>query len=235
MGIVAGVDGCPGGWLCITKDLATGAIASAVYRKAVNLFNNGTPPEIIAIDIPIGLTEKDPRQCDHEARNLSKAPRRSSVFPTPIRPALEAKDRFDASKLTSAVNGRKVGVQLWGIFPKIRETDEVLRANPHIQGRVYEVHPELCFWYWKGQRSMKDRKKSSAGKAERRRLIDAYFGEPAVKQVRATHSPREVGIDDVHNAFAALWTAQRISEGTALVVPEPPPLDSQELRMGIWY
>ena len=30
MAVVAGIDGCPSGWLCLTKDLATGTIQARI-------------------------------------------------------------------------------------------------------------------------------------------------------------------------------------------------------------
>jgi predicted RNase H-like nuclease len=97
------------------------------------------------------------------------------------------------------------------------------------------IHPELCFWAWNGNKSMAHSKRSPDGKVERRRLIGSFFGQAAVDEVRATHANSNVGLDDIHDAFAALWTAQRIAEGTASVIPQPTPRDSEELRMGIWY
>jgi predicted RNase H-like nuclease len=235
MSIIAGVDGCPGGWICIVKDQETGAVTSAVYPTAEDLFSHTPTPEVLAIDIPIGLTEAGPRQCDQEARKLLGTPRRSSVFPVPIRPALEVQSRPLASAITLRADGRKVGIQSWAIFPKIHQIDEVLRAHPQLQSRVREVHPELSFWAWNGKTAMTHRKKSAKGRAERRQLIDGIFGRAAVDKVRAIHPANEVGIDDIHDAFAALWTAQRISEGTTVVIPKPSPRDSKELRMEIWY
>jgi predicted RNase H-like nuclease len=56
MTIVAGVDGCKTGWLCIAKDLNTGLITSAVFSNAQLLLQREPEPSIIAVDIPIGLT-----------------------------------------------------------------------------------------------------------------------------------------------------------------------------------
>jgi len=37
--------------------------------------------------------------------------------------------------------------------------------------------------------------------------------------------------DDIVDAFAALWTAERIHRGEAMSIPPIPPLDSHGLRM----
>src|SRR5437867_7604521 len=140
MTIIAGVDGCPGGWICIMRDTTNGMVRSGVHPYANDLLRFDAALDIIAIDIPIGLTDKGPRQCDQEARKLLEFPRSSSVFPAPIRPALGAESRALASTITLAADGRKVGMQSWGIFPKILEVDMALRADPKLPDRVREVH-----------------------------------------------------------------------------------------------
>jgi len=233
--LVAGVDGCPGGWLCVTRDDASGVIASALYPTATALVTQDPCPKLLAIDIPIGLTDAGRRRCDEEARRLLGGVRRNSVFPAPIRPALAAVSRADASRITQQADGRRVSAQAWAIVPKIRDLDAVLSAGLTDQARVREVHPEVCFWAWAGNKAMAHRKKSPAGRAERRRLINTHFGAQAVAQVRQCYLVRDVGHDDIHDAFAALWTAERILSRTAAAVPNPPPTDANGLRMEMWY
>ena len=61
MAIVAGVDGCKNAWFCIAKDVETGRIWFGVYDDTKSLLRQQPEPSIIAIDIPIGLTEAGPR------------------------------------------------------------------------------------------------------------------------------------------------------------------------------
>jgi predicted RNase H-like nuclease len=44
-----------------------------------------------------------------------------------------------------------------------------------------------------------------------------------------------VADDDILDAFAALWTAERITSGVAVTLPENKPLDSTGLPMRIVY
>jgi predicted RNase H-like nuclease len=118
---------------------------------------------------------------------------------------------------------------------KIRELDALLAANPSLQRRVREVHPELSFWAWDGRRALLYRKKAKEGKAERRGLIEDRYGKQVVIEVRSRYPVAEVDHDDIHDAFAALWTAERILAGTAFVVPDTPQVDAPGLRMEIWY
>ena len=34
MAVVAGIDGCPSGWLCLTKDLATGKVVARILPSS---------------------------------------------------------------------------------------------------------------------------------------------------------------------------------------------------------
>jgi predicted RNase H-like nuclease len=234
MPLVAGVDGCPGGWICVARDTETGEISANLFGTAADLVSQRPCPEVIAIDIPIGLTDAGQRLCDRQARGLLGGTRQRSVFPSPIRPALHAANRSAASEITLKADGRKVGAQSWGIYPKVRELDTILSATPTLQLRVREVHPELCFWAWNGGVAMAHKKKSRAGRAERRRFIDARYGL-AADEVRDNYLVKDVGHDDINDAFAALWTAERILAGTALVLPNPAPVDAVGLRMEMWY
>ena len=146
--LVAGVDGCPGGWICVVRDAETGEVSSTLFRTAAALVSRQPCPEVIAIDIPIGLTEAGQRACDQRARGLLGGTRQRSVFPSPIRAALHAASRPTASRITLKADGRKVGAQSWGIYPKVRELDAILSSDATLQRRVREVHPELCFWAW---------------------------------------------------------------------------------------
>jgi predicted RNase H-like nuclease len=210
-------------------------IALERHATAAALISQQPLPVVIAIDIPVGLTDAGRRLCDDEARRLLGWPRRNSVFPPPVRPALNASSRAQASRITRRVDGRGVGAQAWAIFHKIGEVDALLSADVRLQDRVHEVHPELCFWAWNAGRPMSHRKTTPQGQAERRRLIDAHFGSKAVAEVRGRYLVKDVGHDDIQDAFAALWTAERIVAGTAVVIPASPPSDAAGLRMEMWY
>jgi len=234
MAIVAGVDGCKAGWLCVAKDLDTGLITSAVFSNAQILLQQKPEPLIIAVDIPIGLTEVGPRQCDIAARKLL-GPRASSVFPAPIRPALQSKTRQHADEICRNIEGKGVSAQSFAIFKKVLEFDTILSTKPHLQDRVKEIHPEVCFWAWSNKRAMLYNKKSIGGRAERHELVVKHFGVEAVEETRAKYLVKCVSHDDIHDAFAALWTAERIFKGRAGVIPDPSPCDAMGLHLEMWY
>lgn len=235
MFLIAGVDACKGGWICISRDLVTGEISSAVDSSAESLLVRLVRAIALAIDIPIGMTDSGPRECDKRARKLLGHPRSSSVFPAPIRPALDAGTRREADDVTRATDGRGVGAQAWGLYARIREVDRILRTNPLARRFIFEVHPEVSFAAWNAGVALVDAKKSAAGLQIRNRLVDSHFGRQARRKVRQSHSRSLAADDDINDAFAALWTAARIYSGTARVLPEPPRIDSHGIEMGVWY
>jgi predicted RNase H-like nuclease len=232
---VAGVDACKGGWISISRDLATGEISSEVYSSVESLLERSARPIALAIDIPIGMTDSGPRDCDRLARELLGSPRSSSVFPAPIRPALEASTRKEADHVSRSIDGRGVGAQAWGLYARIREVDRILRANPLARRFIYEVHPEISFASWNGGVSLAQSKKSAEGMDIRSGLVDDFFGREVRSAVRQRHPSNLLADDDINDAFAALWTAERIYSSVAGVIPHPTKVDSLGIEMGMWY
>ena len=62
MAYIVGADGCKAGWLAIHKDLNSSVITSKVYTSSDQLISQSTNPNVLGLDIPIGLTESGPRQ-----------------------------------------------------------------------------------------------------------------------------------------------------------------------------
>jgi predicted RNase H-like nuclease len=230
---VMGVDGCPAGWIAITLDIDTGALDHRVYPNGTGLAATGAV--VVAIDIPIGLPERGRRICDEAARQVLGRPRASSVFPVPIRPALAAQSRLEADRITRGLDGRGVGVQAWNLYGRIRDIDQQLRDSEMLRARLYECHPEVCFWAMNGGRSMLHSKHSRKGVDERRHLIDQHFGTHGFQQVRHDPVRSRVADDDILDAFALCWTAHRILDNRATPLPDRPPHDNQGLPMRILY
>lgn len=234
MSTIAGVDGCKGGWLCITKKVETGVVSSEVYSDAQSLLQQNPEPVVVAVDIPIGLTESGPRQCDIKARKLLKN-RQPCVFPAPIRPALHASSRKQADEIQRGIDQKGVSIQSFALYAKIIEFDNILSDDPSVQKRVKEIHPELCFWACNNKNPIQYKKKSEEGRAIRHSLICKYFGEKAIKNVRFNYLVKEVAHDDIYDAFIALWTAERILRRNAGLIPNPSPCDEKGIHMEMWY
>ncbi|MCH9646627.1 MAG: DUF429 domain-containing protein [Deltaproteobacteria bacterium] len=232
---IVGADGCPkGGWIGILENLETGEVCSRLFPTSEALLLQLPRPSVLAIDIPMGLPDSGARECEGRARKIL-IQRRSSVFPVPVRPALGASSREEADRLHRAVDGRGVGVQSWHLYGRIREVDRLLQHHQQVAAITYEVHPEVAFTGWNGGKPMAHSKKSRAGRAERLALIRRTFGPSAFDQVRERYWVKEAAHDDILDAFATLWSARRIHAGSAICLPDPPPLDTKGLPMRIVY
>jgi predicted RNase H-like nuclease len=229
MPIIAGADGCPAGWIVIEEDTTSHEIESRVAARIEDVFANGRDVAVLAIDIPIGLTESGARQCDLLARR-QLGPRASSVFPAPIRPALAAASYEDASRVSRERQGKGITKQSFAIYPKIRSVDDALQTDATLRERVFEVHPEVCFQAWNGGTPMLHPKRTFAGARDRNDLVRGVFCD-VFDRIRAQHRRPAVSDDDILDAFAALWTARRIVSGASRTLPEIVPLDSCGLPM----
>jgi len=221
MTVVHGVDGCRKGWICVSLDLSTGELSAKVFKTAKALFKDSPGP--IGIDIPIGLPDATSRKCDVAARRLLKK-RRSSVFPVPMRAALNPKFTYKAAcDANEKQCGKRLSQQSYAILPKIREVDELLRASADLSERVYEVHPEVSFYYWNGEKPMEYSKKSGFGFLERYKLVIKEFDEKAVLPIRKEHRRSAVADDAILDAIAVAWTARRIHMKENECIPEGVP------------
>lgn len=95
-GRVLGVDACKAGWIgiALTGETTTAHTAARIDELVAAAHADG-PVEVVAIDMPIGLPDDGTRRADGLARAVG-GPRRSSVFITPVRAALQAPDHAAA-------------------------------------------------------------------------------------------------------------------------------------------
>ena len=237
---LAGVDGCPAGWVVAFVRAAGEEVGVRVVSHFDDVLTAPEAPAVVAVDIPIGLPERaghGGRAAENAVRPLLGA-RQSSVFSVPSRAALAAEDYREACRIASETSEppRKISKQLYMIAPKIREVDACLLANGSVVACVFEVHPEVAFWRLNGERALDEPKKIKGrcyepGLALRRQLLtDA--GVP-VATVHAA-SPKGAGPDDVLDALACAVIARRIHAGAAQPFPDPPERDGFGLPMAIW-
>ena len=226
---IAGVDGCGPKWLAIAQEPGRHHYVAKVLQTEQL---SSQTWDLIAIDIPIGLPDSGAREADIAARKFIQ-PRGSSVFPAPIRPALSAASWRKGCDITCAVDGRRISQQTFAILPKVRDIDHYVRSTT-LCDRLFEVHPEVSFTAW-NRRPMLFPKRHRQGHQDRRELIASYFGEDAFDSVRAQVRGEKVALDDIADAFAALWSANRILVGGAARFPAAPHFDSLGLPMHIWY
>ncbi len=229
---IAGVDGCRGGWVAALRDVASGAVTWERFPTVAALLKSSYCPGVVAIDMPIGLSDSGARLCDVEARRLLPG-QASSVFPVPLRPVLATTDYWSANRLSREIGGKGLSQQSFNIMAKIREVDLVARQAQ--AGRLREAHPELAFVALNKGKPLGRSKRYPSGIAERRALLAEVYGATLSGLEANRRGQPGVGLDDLYDALALLQTAERMHCGTACRVPEPPPLDSVGLPMEIVY
>lgn len=146
---IAGLDGCRAGWLMFS--LSTGK--QGIEPTEWQLLRSDSELRIaleshyrIFVDMPIGLPNRESgRDCDRELRKALGRAFSSSVFSPPCREALKASDYITASMVNAAYTGKKLSIQSWNLFPKIRQLDGLLQEDPSLRERLFESHPEWLF------------------------------------------------------------------------------------------
>jgi predicted RNase H-like nuclease len=207
---VAGVDGTKNGWAAVV--LEDGRFAEDLLISPIeSSFNQLDNAEVVAIDVPIGF---GPRAADGEARKFL-AGAASTVFSTPPRDVLER----------PYGPGLRLSAQAHALGPRILHVTSLAQ----IDDRFREVHPEVSFRAMNDGRPLSYRKKSAGGALERIALLQQHGIE--LTELRKTAT---APLDDVLDAAAAAWSAQRIALGVAETLPVPPErVDGMTLC--IWY
>ncbi len=198
---VLGVDGWRGPWLGALLD---GRTVELLVLEDVAAALAVPEADLIAIDMPIGLSETGRRPCDDEARRLLGRAG-SSVFPAPRRQVLTAADYVEACRISVEASGKALSKQAWNLVPAIRQLDDALGDPP--SARVVEVHPELAFRAIDAR--VQDPKVTALGTMQR----PAALREVMDVEQALMDAPPLVPMVDALDACAAAWSAQRISAG----------------------
>jgi predicted RNase H-like nuclease len=240
--IVAGVDGCPAGWLVVLRSAADPASAEArLLRTFADVLALDPAPAMIAVDIPIGLPNHigpGGREADVAARTVLGR-RQSAVFAVPSRAAVMEPDYRAACEIAAATSDppRKISKQAFNLFPKIREVDALM--SPDVQLRVREVHPEVAFAALNGWQPLALPKKVKSqpfgpGLEFRRNLLAAVGYPREVLNPPAWLKRKDAGADDLLDAAVNSWSAVRLLVNQARCFPDRPMIDSKGLRCEIW-
>jgi predicted RNase H-like nuclease len=252
MTIICGVDGCPAGWVAVWRDYSDHAPKTAVFFDIRSLIEAFPKTSIMAIDMPIGLPDfvTGGGRGPEKAVRPNLGERQSSVFSVPSRAAVYAEcgpfsgqgDMIEAHKRASIVAletsdpPRKISIQSFNLFPKIREIDTLLREEPDLILRLHESHPEFAFSVLNGNSPMKLPKKikgkiNPEGMEERKELL-ASLGLP--REFLDLKPPKGAAVDDFLDACAMFCISERIKAGKARPHPEPLQLDSHRIPVAIW-
>ena len=232
---VLGVDGCRAGWLAIA--LKEDHWTAEIFHRLEMIWQAYSGAALILLDMPIGLPASGAaRACDRAARRLLGS-RGASVFSPPCRPAAYASSYEEASKLNFGLTGKKISKQTWFITPKIREADQLLRAEPLARTRMLEAHPEVAFAVLAGA-PLQHSKKKEAGFQERMKILNPFFpaAEEIVVDLLQRYLRREVARDDIVDALClAVHARLKLEYGLGRLPYDPPPTDGEGLPMQIVY
>jgi predicted RNase H-like nuclease len=202
------VDGCRAGWVVASweRDAAELAVWVVPTFAEVAADLGAGRWRLVAVDMPIGLPEAGPRACDVAARRRL-GPRRSTVYPAPVRSVLATGSYAQALAASRAASGVGLSRQAWNLVPKIREVEAAARRVG--TDRLLEVHPELGFATLLGA-PPRHPKRSAAGRLERRTVLARVL--PGLSP---DGLPRRVGAadDDIADALALAWSARRLAAG----------------------
>jgi predicted RNase H-like nuclease len=231
--IIAGSDRSKAGWLTLV--LVNGVLKAHLYPDFNKLLQKQPALDVLVADVPIGLPHEYPRQCDKLARETVK-PRHNSVFMTPLRQVLDCSNHSEANSKHRELAGVGLSQQAFHILPAICEVDNAIQAGEISADILHEGHPEVSFWAINGKQGIMDYKKTPVGHYFRRRLLEREFGEDHLPAIRKQFPlKRQAADDDIVDALAMLWTAQRIAAGKAERIPAQPDRDKTGIDMAIWY
>jgi predicted RNase H-like nuclease len=197
------------GWQIVLEDSLVSA--DHVLRPIETKFEALLDAEVIAIDVPIGF---GPRKADAAARTFMSGAA-STVFSTPSRAVLELP--FGP--------GLGVSAQAHALGPRILHVTNLAETDM----RLREVHPEVSFRAMNEGRPLRHRKKSAGGALERIELLR----QEGIR-LDALGPGGAVPLDDVLDAAAAAWSADRIARGDAKTLPDPPEVVGGR-SIAIWF
>jgi predicted RNase H-like nuclease len=225
---VLGVDGCRAGWVgALLRGTTYDVLVAADIAALVDQARREAPElTLVAVDIPIGLPDDGPRRTDVAARLRLPVGRKSSVFPTPARAAVEHTTHPEASAANREAIGVGLSVQAFHLVPKILDVDAFVRDGPPVT--VLEAHPEVSFAEI-DPASVVPSKATREGVASRTSALRSVGFEPPA-HVRG----QGYAADDLLDACVVAWTAARYAAGSAYSLPDPPEVFSDGIAAAIW-
>ena len=239
--MLAGVDGCKSGWI-VAFSQSWPSLEPIQFEYCTDftaVLRATSHCSVVAVDMPIGLPDSsDLRECDVQAHHALGS-KGSSVFMTPPRACIDAKDVREFQSLHRQSRKKGAGLPVWGIVPKMRDVNRIMEerycSDQNIQDRVIEFHPELTWCRLAGSEGLLS-KHIAEGILQRIALLERdSHGWLPVFPKRLEGSP---SIDDILDAVAGLSAAQSYlgrSERTHRYPLNGVVRNGVGLRMEIWY
>jgi predicted RNase H-like nuclease len=223
---VVGADAYVGGWVAVA--LVNGRVDRVWTAPAIAPLLADEPVGItVGVDLPLGGTPGDLRSADRAAKRRLGG-QHSKVFTVPPRPVWDEPTYAGANARCRELTGQGLSVQAYRLIPKMLEAESYRDTDRH---PLHEVHPELAFGTLAGG-PLAYGKKSWNGQMLRRSLLSrAGIRLPAMLAEAGAVPP-----NDVLDAAAVAWCAERIARGEARHVPDPPDqVDHRRRPIVIWY
>lgn len=235
MAAYLGLDWSDNGWLGVGLD-TDGGYDVDLYPSVSSAWVDHPDCRLALIDVPIGLTDDERRQCEVVAASYLTPDRHHSIFWTPVREAVFSRTLEDAKRINQRAIGRSVQNQAWRLCPRIREVDDFIALHPdETVGVLRESHPELCFWALNNARPLSTSKHTEAGiedrlelLSERHDLAASIFDDAVETFIEPPPHARRLGRDskaDVIDALVLAITATLAASGELSRIPAEPQRD----------
>lgn len=206
-----GVDGWKDGWVAVVLEAGT-FVDAVVGRDLASVLQRFPSVVAVAVDMPIGFPTTQVRRADSEARAFI-GPRRSSVFPVLPRPVYEADSYAEALEVCNKLWGKGMSKQSYSLRTKVLEVARLVAVDD----RIFECHPEVCFAAMAGV-PLDWSKKTWNGQRRRQKLL----GEQGIVLSDDVGEAGGVPVDDLLDAAACAWSADRVRNGTSRTLPAEP-------------
>lgn len=227
-----GIDGCRGGWVAALLKEKLELIFSETLEELREVVASS---DLTLIDMPMGLKSEGEgeRVCDVEARKFLKR-RKMSIFPVPCRQAVYSKSYSEANEINKKILGKGLSKQSYNLFPKIREVDTFITKDSEVLENILEGHPEISFARLGGG-EMEYNKRSLEGFQERMEVLQSFLPgvDSTVEELMVKYKRSVIARDDILDAIILAIAASTQEEGY-IIVPEVPPVDSQDIPMRIF-
>jgi 8-oxo-dGTP diphosphatase len=234
--ILGGIDGCKYGWILI-KSFNNKMEFGGLYPSIQHVMESNQDLDRIVIDMPIGLSSKSSkRTLDLMLKKELKA-RHSTVFITPCRETLNAKNHQEASQINKEIEGKGISIQAYYISQKIDQVDQLLIGDKTLRDKFIESHPELCFKYLNGGEIIVSNKSTQHGLNDRLNILQRHYAESVNLYERIVkETPRKlVKRDDIIDALCLCLVNILSKKNNMSFIHDPLLEDSKGIKMRIGY
>lgn len=194
-----GIDGCHGGW--VVTHLSKSSTPHSYTIPSLRPFIESAPKQaVILIDMILDLNDQPTSRAFDRIAKKMLGKWHSRVFPAPPLTALRAKTYPEACQLSQLAMGKKISIQCYNLFPKIKELQAITDT------RLKEYHPEIAFMQLNNGSVLPESKKTVEGRKKRMQIIEQHL--PNYSNELASMKTLNCKIDDLLDSVALALVAQ---------------------------